>query len=354
MKEYRINNPVVLWNLTNNCNLKCKHCYQKNGRVQGKELPLARKLNLINEFVDLNVLSIGFSGGEVLLNREELYLLSEKASQEGIFVSVLTNGTLLDKKSVKELKKHGVNQIRIGLDSPFRDLHDNLRGVKGTWKKTIEGILNASEEIPNTKINMAVTRKNLSHLEASIQFSKYLGVGMELTTLIPIGCGKNISEECLNPRQIKEVFEIVSKYSTDGGRGIRINTNPEFKFYLGNYMQEKRREKQPMGFSPYEETGCMAGVGWCAIQPDGAVTPCFFTPDLIVGNVKEKSFVDIWQNSPLFKKLRNRDNLKGNCGDCKDKYDCGGCRGRAYALTNNPLGEDPDCIIFKQREGKTN
>ena len=82
--------------------------------------------------------------------------------------------------------------------------------------------------------------------------------------------------------------------------------------------------------------GCMAGLYYCRIYPSGEVTPCPYMP-VSLGNIREKSFKDIWFNSEVFKALRDFDQLKGKCGVCEHRDVCGGCRARAYGVTTEQM-----------------
>ncbi|MFC1710911.1 radical SAM protein [Nanoarchaeota archaeon] len=341
-----IKSPIVLWNLTNECNLNCSYCYQDAGKCKGYELSLDKKLSLVDEFSEAGVWAMSFGGGEPLLRKRELYNIAKYASNKGISSYVMTNGTLLDKGTVRELKENGVERVSISLDTAKKEIHDYYSGKKGSWKKALEGILNSKEGNLNIKISATITQRNFSELENYFQLGKYLGVDeIDFTAVLPMGRGRNIADECLNPEQMKSALRLAAKYSLNGSNVV-MSTNPEFVPYLRDCLEEKEKSKPPNYSNLDCGIGCMAGVGWCAIQPDGLVTPCVLMPDLVVGDVKKESFSEIWTNSPLFNKLRDRDNLKGNCGGCKNKSSCGGCRARAYALTNDPLEGDYSCEVY--------
>ncbi|MBP8626694.1 MAG: SPASM domain-containing protein, partial [Syntrophorhabdales bacterium] len=88
--------------------------------------------------------------------------------------------------------------------------------------------------------------------------------------------------------------------------------------------------------------------GFVYIKANGDVWPCPFV-EISAGNVREDAFINIWHNADIFQNLRNRENtLKGACGECKYRGICGGCRGRAYALSGDYLAEDPSCFINKE------
>lgn len=347
MNKYRIENPCVLWTLTNECNIGCNYCYQNSDNSKREELPFKRKMELIDEMIDIGVEAITFTGGEPLLRMDELCSLSDYANNKGLeIISVLTSGTLLSNNVIKKLRNSGVKKFHINFDCFNREIYDSFRRRKDCWEKALGGIISSLEEGMKTEIMATLTKRNFSEIEKLIQFGRGIGAEIGIETLVPIGRGKYMKEECLEKEQIKSLFKTVMKYSFDGNSGIRMATNPEFIPYL---KREAGKNIEKSNYPSFEyDIGCMAGVGWCAIQPDGLVTPCSLIPDVVAGDLKEKSFVDVWKNAPLFKKLRNRDNLKGSCGKCENKYECGGCRAKAYALTNDLLEGDPNCVLHSK------
>ncbi|GAG81258.1 unnamed protein product, partial [marine sediment metagenome] len=131
--------PVVVWNFTNICNLKCKHCYQSAGKKLPQELSLAKRLNIIDQLAREEVLSIAFSGGEPLMDRD-LWPAIEKAKKENMYVSIATNGTLITEKIAKRMAEVGIDYVEISLDSIHQEKHDEFRGTQGAWERAVRGI----------------------------------------------------------------------------------------------------------------------------------------------------------------------------------------------------------------------
>ena len=338
-----ISKPLLIsWNLTNKCNLHCSYCYQNAGKKKEDELSLTKKLDLIDQFSDAGVFAILFGGGEPLLC-DDLFRVAKYANSKDIICGLLTNGTLLTKDTTRKLRDYNFKKIIINT-SAERITHEDYRG-KGSWEKTLDGILNSRKEGLEVKTTMTLTKKNFSGAEKYIQLMKYfdvheIGFGM----LIPTGRGKNMTNECLSLEQVKNLYRIIARYISN--TSIRTSTCPYTVCVLKKDFMESG-EEESLKYLPRNDFGCTVGISDCTIQPNGLVTPCLFMPNLIVGNIKKNSFTDIWKNSPLFKKLRNRDNLEGYCGSCDNKYACGGCRARAYAATGNIFAEDPLCVLKK-------
>jgi radical SAM protein with 4Fe4S-binding SPASM domain len=99
------------------------------------------------------------------------------------------------------------------------------------------------------------------------------------------------------------------------------------------------------GEAGLDSGGCMAGVDYCRITPEGDVTPCPYMT-AVAGNVRQGGFTRVWQSSPLLESLRDPARLGGRCGACEYRELCGGCRCRAYAHTGDLLAEDPGCTYL--------
>ena len=146
--EYGISKPLklqapflVVWNYTNACNLRCKHCYQGAGRMSSDELSLDERLNVVDQLADNDVVAIAFSGGEALL-RDDFWEVARYASSKGLYLSLATNGTLLTKDVVRRLTDVGIEYFEISLDSVDPAKHDAFRGVNGAWERAVAGIRN--------------------------------------------------------------------------------------------------------------------------------------------------------------------------------------------------------------------
>jgi len=168
--------PLVVWNFTNICDLKCKHCYQSAGKKLPDELSLSKRLNVIDQLAAEDVFSISFSGGEPLMDKD-LWPVIEKAKKENMYVSIATNGTLLTKNTAKRIANVGVDYVEISMDSVHPEIHDKFRGVRGAWKRTIEGIENIVEQDSvNVGLAPTITRMNFNELEDLIKLAMKLKV----------------------------------------------------------------------------------------------------------------------------------------------------------------------------------
>lgn len=363
MADYGVTRPqnlsapfLVVWNYTNACNLRCKHCYQSAGKPTPDELTTDECLDIIDQFHDDYVVTIAFSGGEPLL-REDFYDVARYATERQIYVSVATNGTQLTKSNLNRLADSGVGYLQISLDAADPKVHDTFRGVPGCWAKTVQGIKNAVEDGRfYTSIATTITTDNYFQFRDVVELSKKLKVRRLLIyNFIPTGRGEEITKLDIPPedreelmrqefRELSRGFEVM----TTAPQFARVcmmesETGPISLAHVGSVPGARGRIRALAEYIG----GCGAGRVYCALQPDGTVTPCVFMP-IPVGNVRNEKFIDIWRKSPVMQKLRSRDNLWGHCATCSYKRVCGGCRARAWAYFGDLNAPDVGCIFNKK------
>ena len=341
---------LVVWNFTNRCNLKCRHCYQNAGQAS-REMNLEERLAVIEELDKNFVPTLAFAGGEPLVD-PAFFPVAERAASKEIYLSVATNGVLLTEDMCKRLKDSGIGYVEVSLDSSFPEYHDFFRGIPGLWKKTVEGIENAVKAGLMVGLAPTVTRDNLNDLRNLYKLAQDLGVHRFYAfNFIPTGRGKTIEERDLSPEEREEMLEVLydclmekkmAVFSTSPQFGRKcLEKDPQDLVITGHYSVSEgalaRVAAEYIG-------GCGAGRAYCAIQPDGTVTPCVFMP-IPVGHLKGESFEAIWSGSSVMQELRDRKHYKAHCGICEYRSVCGGCRARAYAYFSDYLGPDPGCKL---------
>jgi len=323
---------IISWNVTRRCNLYCKHCYRDSGpEVQSNELTTEEAKKLLKEVAQAGFKIMIFSGGEPLL-RDDIYELIAYAKSLEMRPVLGTNGTLITLEVAKKLKDSGLARAGISLDSTQAELHDRFRGGEGSWLKSIEGIKNCQAVGLETQINTTITKRNYNELEEITDLAVKLGAKAHHPFfLVPTGRGKEIEKESLRAKRYEEMIHRI----LDKLQEVEIELKPTC---APQFVPIAKRRGLKMRFS----RGCIAGVGYCCILPDGDVHICPYLP-VKVDNVLEKPFTDIWQKSRVFKELRSMD-YKGNCGKCEDLDICGGCRARAYYYSKGDyLAEEPWC-----------
>ena len=349
---------LVVWNFTNACNLRCRHCYQRAGKPATDALPTEEAKAVIDQLDEMNVSSIAFSGGEPLMRRD-FFKVAGYAAGKGLYVSVATNGTLLTKRNVQRLKEAGVDYVEVSLDGADAETQDSFRGFEGAFDRTVHGIRNAVEGELYTGIAVVSTRHNLYEIPEIIELAKGLGVDRVIVfNFIPTGRGAEMVNDDISLEQREELLKYLYRELFAGGIEA-LSTAPQYaRVCLEQSLAKGRDITTPTHFASlklhgrtkrlaYFLGGCGAGRLYCAIQPNGLVTPCVFMP-IVIGDLRKKSLRDIWANSDVLRDLCNRDALKGRCGHCPYRNICGGCRARAYAYYGDYMAPDPGCI--RERE----
>jgi len=363
-KPQRIPAPfLAVWNYTNACNLRCKHCYQRADKPTSDELTTEERLAIIDQLEENNVSAVAFSGGEPLM-RKDFFEVAEYAHDRGLYVSVATNGTLLTKGVVERLKKSGVGYVEISLDGATKETHESFRGVEGCFDKTMQGIKNAVNSGLYTCVATTATKNNVDEIPDIVGLSKKMGVKRIIVfNFIPTGRGEDIIQLDLTPKEREDLLEYLYK-ELAGGKIEALCTAPQYsRVCLEQSLIDNKDILSPTHFVAFDFHGkakqladflggCGAGRLYCAIQPNGLVTPCVFMP-IVVGDLRKQSLKEVWLNSEVMKNLRDRNKLEGRCGHCKYKYICGGCRARAYAYYGNYLAPDPGCIRELEEPSKS-
>jgi len=359
----------VVWNFTNRCNLRCKHCYQNASSSLPAELTTNEALCVVKELSDADVTSIAFSGGEPLV-RQDFFEVAGSARDNGMYVTVASNGTLITRDVAKKLAKT-VHYAEISLDGINPRTHDEFRGIPGSWDRAVSAIKYLVEEGVAVGVATTVTKHNISEIQKMVDFVEGLGADYFICfNFIPTGRATKILEDDPTPQEREEILKYLYKrlvFNMLQNKKLKIfTTAPQFA-RVGLEMKEKIMEEictinltapcvEPVvptthyanipGITPEVAEfigGCGAGRVYAAISPEGDVQPCVFMP-IKLGNLRHEKFEEIWLNSSVLNELRDRKKLKGGCGTCAYKFICGGCRARAYGYFGDYLMPDPGCI----------
>ena len=348
----------IVWDVTYACNLHCKHCYATAGKPWKDELTTEEAKRAIDIFDRAGVTIIAFSGGEPLV-RPDIMELARYATDKGIYVAMATNGTLITKEKAKEMKEAGVQFVQISLDGIDAKTHDEFRGMKGAFDKTVQGIKNAVAEGFFVEISTTVTRYNYKQLPDIIQFGEDLGANWFMAyNFIPTGRGKEIFEMDLSPGEREEALKMLWGELRKGRKINVLSTAPQFARVALQHEEGESQKIVPTHFYNPKLAGqlvdlaefiggCGAGRFYVSMRANGDLQPCVFFP-LKVGNILEDDFEELWKKNEVLSNLRNKDILEGFCGKCDYRYYCGGCRARAYAYTGDYLAPDPGCIYNKE------
>lgn len=348
----------VVWNITRRCNLECEHCYENAGRKDSDELSSSEIIMGLDSLADSGVTSVAFSGGEPILH-PQIHGFIEHASDQGMFVAMATNGYGLSKPStVSKFADSGLEFVQISLDGLDAGTHDSFRGVSGAWDRAVQAISNCVDAGFFVEVATTVTEHNYSEIPLMTDFVRDLGVQwFMLYNFIPTGNGRKIVKMDISPEERQKLLE--TAYTQNGTSPMQVlSTAPQYAT-VAKSLASKESQVIPTHFYNPEYTnntlkkladfigGCGAGRFYLSIEPNGDIYPCVFFPhkgEVLLGNIIADDFDTIWQSDDILWKLRNKDILQGNCGECKSRNICGGCRARAYNYFNDVLAPDPGCV----------
>ena len=331
---------LVAVNLTDRCNLRCAHCYMDAGqRRSGDDNELSRAdLGALLADIARRAPSaiVVLTGGEPLMHSDIDHIIASGA-EAGLRMVLGTNGLLLDESRIKKMKSAGLQGVGISIDSVHADMHDAFRGVSGAFEKSCRAVRLCRSNGLHVQIHFTVTRSNHKQVAQIATFGIELGASIiNYFFLVCVGRGK--SEIDLPPDLYEESLREIARLQRDTpGVMVQARCAPHFKRVL--YEDDPNSLFTRAG--GYDGGGCIAATHYCRISPTGEMTPCPYI-ETSAGNVRDRSFWDIWDNAPLFQSFRSPI-LEGRCSVCEYRGLCGGCRARSLAQDGRLMGEDPNC-----------
>lgn len=317
----------VTFETTRKCNLRCMHCYSDSGAHRKDELTVEEIKGFIDQLADIGVLAIAFSGGEPLCH-PRLFELIEYARRKPLTVTLSTNGTLITPEVVTKLKELEVCRVDVSIDGPDAETHDQFRRVKGAFEKTVQGVTLLVNAGITVDASVCINRFNYKKVKHILELLHNVGVNDFKVWPIRFTGRPDEEDFFVTPEEFREVMEAVREY--------------EFE-ELGKAGKEEYR------YSTLEN--CGIGSTRLVIKSNGVVTPCLsFEEDVSLGTIREQSIADIWNNSPLLKRLRSMSVFKTEiCKDCELALVCkGGCIAETYRGTGKFSCYDKyECVAFE-------
>ncbi len=341
---------VVSWNLTYRCNLACEHCYLDAGGkplvdtenfADRSELSTAECFEVVDQLAAFAPEAVTIlTGGEPLLRRDILEI-ARYASEKGLWVVVGTNGVKITANLAQLLKDNGVRGMALSLDATDRNRHDAFRKVRGAFENTCHGARILAESGLPFIVQTTVGLHNASELRAlaALAHGELGATVWNLYFLVQSGRGQFVTD--LDPQRydavLQDLHDIQREYQG------RMVVNAKCAPHAVRTLYERDPQSPLLRTYADGAGGCPAGTHYMGIRPNGDMTPCPYLP-AFAGNVRAERIADVWNESPLFKDVRRRDELGGRCGACEFSTACSGCRARAWATTGgNLLAEDPLC-----------
>jgi Fe-coproporphyrin III synthase len=362
----RARRPIVVWNITRTCNLRCVHCYSDSmaAKYPG-ELSWEQMKGVVDDLADYQIPSLLFSGGEPLIH-PRFFELVDYATEKGLKLTISTNGTLITPEKAARLKAAEVAYVGISLDG-IGAIHDEFRGKQGAFKAAVDGFRACHEVDQKTGLRLTLTRHTVSDIERILDFIEEENIQRVcFYHLVPSGRGSAL--QILRPEESRHALDtLINRVDRWHRAGIRREvltvTQPADGPYL---LLRMRQENHPGLASARELLGWngggtnSSGTGVSNIDTQGNVHPDQFWQSIHLGNVKQTPFSQIWEgkhpaSAAQLEEIRSvgsMDNatrqllMQGRCASCRWFSLCGGgFRTRAAAVNEHIWGSDPGCYL---------
>ncbi len=353
--------PVVVWNVTRRCNLKCVHCYSRSEDLNyGGELSLDQGKALIDDMAEFGAPVILFSGGEPLIRRDILDLIRYAVSR-GRRAVVSTNGTLIDRKMAEALKDIGLSYVGISLDG-LEETHDKFRGVPGTFGRVLSAIENCMAVGLKVGLRFTINRRNFKDIPGIFDLIEETVIPRVcFYHLVYAGRGTSLMKEDLDHAQTRETVDLIldrTKALHDKGHEVEcltVDNHADGPYtYLRLLREDPERAAQVLELLKMNE-GNSSGHGIGCVSWDGVVHPDQFWRHLSLGNVVDRPFSKLWTdttNDFLMKLKEKKRHVTGRCAHCQWLDICAGnFRVRAEAVYEDVWAPDPACYLTDEEIG---
>lgn len=347
--------PVVIMNVTRRCNLKCVHCYSgSDGSPAPDEMSTQELIRVLDDLARFRCPVALFSGGEPLLH-PDIVELARYAVQSGMRAVISTNGTLITPHIAERLATVGLSYIGTSLDGGA-ETHDRFRGVRGAFDRAMEGLRNANAAGIKTGVRFTLTRRNIDEIPRVFEILDREGIPrICFYHLVYSGRGEHLREEALSleaSRQaVDQIIDLTSQLHRNGNpvEVLTVDNHCDGPYLYLRLLRENPKRAQEVLELLRFNGGNSSGLGVASIGWDGAVHPDQFWRTRILGNVREHSFSEIWDDSGngfLMKLKEKHLHVTGRCSRCRFLDICGGnLRVRAESATGDPWAPDPACYL---------
>jgi radical SAM protein len=334
---------IVFYEMTQACDLVCQHCRacaQRQPAPDELSTDNARQLiEQLTEFPEPPLLVL--TGGDPL-KRTDIFELIRYAVSLGLQVSITPSATpLVTESAIQRLQTAGISRMAISIDGVDAVTHDAVRGVPGSFQRSLQILDDARRLGVETQINTVLTPSNLDQIPAMAdRFASYNIALWSVFFLVPVGRGDQLVR--LQAEQCELAFDRLWQESLRQPYMIKTTEAPHYRRYVIQHQLERRRQGGDGVPRPFVPGGVNDGKGVMFVSHAGIIHPSGFLP-VVCGLFPQQHLMDVYQNSPIFRALRDSSQLEGKCGRCEFRNICGGSRARAYAVTGNMFSQEPDC-----------
>jgi len=347
--------PVVVWNATRRCNLKCVHCYaHAKNRSFDNELTTQEGKILIDDLASFGVPVLLFSGGEPMV-RKDLPELAAYAVGKGMRAVISTNGTMIAPETARVLKEIGLSYVGISLDG-MEEINDRFRGVKGAFDAALEGIKNCQAAGIKVGLRFTINRFNVNEIPHIFYLLERMNIPRVcFYHLVYAGRGSKLVKEDLSHAETRSVVDLIMDRTRElHEKGISKEVLTVDNHADGPYLYMRLRKENPQRATEVLELlkmneGNNSGRGIGCISWDGEVHADQFWRHYSFGNIRKRPFSEIWTDTSnqLMKQLKEKKNhVKGRCATCRWLDVCGGnFRVRAEAVIGDVWAPDPACYL---------
>lgn len=353
--------PVVVWNVSRRCNLRCVHCYSHSrDKSYSGELTHQEGLKLIDDLADFGVPVLLFSGGEPLMHRRILELIAH-ARHRQMRAVLSTNGTLITAQLAGKLKQFGLSYVGVSLDG-LEETNDHFRGISGAFQRALEGLRNCQAAGIKVGLRFTMNRRNAGDIAGIFDLIDQENIPRVcFYHLVYAGRGSDLINEDLSHQETREAVDLIIDRTQKlhaAGKPVEVLTVDNHcdgpYLYLRLVREDPARAAEVLKLLEMNG-GNSSGIGIGCVSWDGSVHADQFWRYHCFGNVREKPFSKIWTDTsdPLMAKLKDRKkHLNRRCSACKWLSVCNGnFRVRSEAATGDLWACDPACYLTDDQIG---
>jgi radical SAM protein len=336
---------LVIWEVTQACDLACVHCRASaQPERHTQELTTEQGYKLLDDIRAFGDPLMVFTGGDPL-KRPDLYELIRYSVKLGLRTNVTPSATpLLTAQAIEAFQTAGVARMALSLDGPNAQVHDDFRGIPGTFDRAMFALRHAREIGLDTQLQTTVTRRNMHTLPQIAEIAAESGTKMWSLFFLVV-TGRALEGDDLSAEEYEQVFDFMYRTSKTAPYDIKTTEAMHYRRFIAQRLKEERGEAGTQGATKvvWRTAGVSDGKGFVFVSHTGEIFPSGFLP-ISAGNVRANQLQVVYRDSGLFRDLRDMSKREGKCGVCEYVKICGGSRSRAYALTGDYLAEDPRCV----------